>query len=291
MRVILTIAILSAALVACSAGAPAETPLPGSTIPIAVGVEHQPGVARLTATVATATPEPTATPRSAPTVARPSANAGICYRTPELQRWVIQRLGIPSCRLITEPELYRITDGLDIPAVLKPGDLDGLANVPAVVINGYCQDWTDAAVAAAMLEGLNPEASIGIESDLPFIGERSQMQLMGYVIYPDGEGNTWDAAEILVNANNYFGIKVTEAQAEGWHKRAVALKQTINRRAHAIATAIGEARTGEAGLVRLKSQGVAVIGAEGEPGAVVVTVGLRLAQAMPDCEEEGRDAM
>lgn len=293
------LAVLTAALVGCSAGAPAATPAPGPTLPIAVNVEQEPGRASLTVTVATATPEPAADSLfrgndGSGTALSPAPTrelgAGICYRTPEVQRWIIHRLGIQSCRLITKPELYRITDALEVPAVLKPGDLAGLANVPAVALSGYCRDWTEAAVAAAMLEGLNPAATIGIESDLLFSGEHYQMQLMAPVIYPDGNGNTWSVEQLKADLDER-GITNTDAQAEGWHKRAIALKHAVNRRAHAIATAIGEARAGDAGLVRLKSPGVAVIGAEDEPGAVIATVGLRVARDMPECAEEGKDAL
>ena len=79
----------------------------------------------------TPTPTPTLTPTLTPT---PSPERGICQRSPAIQNALINRLRIPSCRLITEEELFRIT-AMDMRAKeLWAGDLDGLYNMERLVL-------------------------------------------------------------------------------------------------------------------------------------------------------------
>ena len=73
------------------------------------------------------TPTPTLTPT-------PTAERGICQRSPAIQNALINRLRIPSCRLITEGELFRIA-AMDVRAKeLWAGDLDGLYNMEELVL-------------------------------------------------------------------------------------------------------------------------------------------------------------
>ena len=81
----------------------------------------------------TPTPAPTLThtPTPAPT---PTPERNICQRSPAIQSALIRTLGIRSCRLITEEELFRIT-AMDVRAKeLWAGDLDGLYNMERLVL-------------------------------------------------------------------------------------------------------------------------------------------------------------
>ena len=111
-------------------------------------------------TTPTVAPAPTATPdieatvqarvsadltRVAPTPApaktdRPSATTssqtlvGICYRTPELQDVILDKLDVDLCQVVNEKELFRITHlGLNIPSV-KEGDFAGFVNVQSMTL-------------------------------------------------------------------------------------------------------------------------------------------------------------
>lgn len=89
--------------------------------------------------------EPSEPPRSELAV----SGDGICYRTPEIQQWIIQELGIELCRLTTEQELFRVTEPLVAPtdergngnnALVKAGELRGLASVKGIRIDDHCGD-------------------------------------------------------------------------------------------------------------------------------------------------------
>ena len=59
----------------------------------------------------------------------------ICWRTPEVQEQIIYDLGIPSCQVINESELFRIRNlRLETPSV-KPGDFDHLPNLQGLRID------------------------------------------------------------------------------------------------------------------------------------------------------------
>ena len=248
----------------------ADAALVGELAPPVMAAEPTP------APTATVAPTPTAYPTPTPAPTRPAGDTGICYRTPEVQRWIIQRLQIHSCRLITEPELYRITDGMS--GRFKPGDLAGLANVPKVAISGYCGDWTDAEYAAAVLDGLNPDAVLTIEVDIPYpAGEWPRNEIIQYGITGD-----WQTAFSIGNRERGW----SEEQIEPLYQRGVALKQEINTRARAVAEAISTARDGKSGLIRLKTNGQAVVGDPPEPGSVSVGVYVRWQPHtdMPECD-------
>ena len=228
------------------------------------------------------TPAPTVAPTPTPAPTRPAFDTGICYRTPEMQRWIIQKLQIPSCRLITEPELYRIEEGLN--GIFKPGDLSGLANVPSVGIYGYCGDWTDADHAAAVLQGFNPNASISVEADIPYHAEANQQGWYLQSAYGSfGAGNP-DRSEIDRRGAE-GGLNAD--QMAGLYRIATGLKQRVNQRARDIAEAVSTARDGKPGMVRLKTTGQAVVGDLSKPGYISVSVNVRWQPGndMPECKE------
>ena len=83
--------------------------------------------------------EPQETPTQNPQMGKVNKPVGIknniCWRTPEVQDQIIQNLGIPSCQLINESELFRIRNlGLETPTV-KPGDFDHLPNLQGLRIH------------------------------------------------------------------------------------------------------------------------------------------------------------
>ena len=81
-----------------------------------------------TSTRNTPTPEPARTP-TAIVIARPTG-PGICGRSPEIQKEILNRLDANLCQVIAIPELFRITE-LSDPEVRapKPGDFEGLTNL------------------------------------------------------------------------------------------------------------------------------------------------------------------
>ena len=83
--------------------------------------------------------EPQETPTQNPQIGEASKPVGIknniCWRTPEVQNQIIQDLGIPSCQLINESELFRVRDlGLKT-RIVKPGDFDHMPNLQALRIH------------------------------------------------------------------------------------------------------------------------------------------------------------
>ena len=86
-----------------------------------------------TALTPATTPLPTSTPQMAaiPTPSGP----GICRRSPEVQKAILESLKVSLCRVVTEGELFRITAmGVDM-NMAGPGDLHGLVNVEVLVVN------------------------------------------------------------------------------------------------------------------------------------------------------------
>ena len=89
--------------------------------------------------VASATPAPTATPVAAATQVRPTpqqptppleAEDGICWRNPEVQEAIIERLKIQSCQIINAGELFRLRElQVDTAAPLQPGDFADMPNL------------------------------------------------------------------------------------------------------------------------------------------------------------------
>ena len=229
MKTLLALLILTAAVISCTATA-TPTPEPPPT--------------------ATVTPAPTAT--TAP-------ESGICYRSPEIQQWIIRQLQIQSCRLITDPELYRITESLTAPqehngngivSLLWPGDLQGLANVKGISITDHCRDWTDPEFVSNMLAGFNPTGSVKIISAL--------------------------------NLGDY----ANPAPGYTAEQRAEAIRKDANQRARAIAAAVIATRDIPSPRFDNPSDGVVQTNLE-QPGAVSVKVQMRQEISMPDCGVQG----
>lgn len=244
-------ALLIAVMVACVAEVP---PAPTAT-PAATPTLLPPPTPTAAPAAVAAKVEPPPTPAAAPTL-----GDGICYRTPEIQDWIISQLNIPSCRLITEPELYRLQSGFAMGG-LKPGDMVGFANVPSVrIVGAHCGDWANPDYARAMLEGLNREARLGIEyplvveyagedSNLPGRGE-IHLSVMKDFIYPSSQSvdghvhyyryrNLDDLllqAELLWDKHHPDGFSRTELAK--WPAQAQGLKERINRLARDIAATI-----------------------------------------------------
>lgn len=298
MKILIILAALTAALsLACGwqplAGEPElpqlpenrELPAPADPLPTMDWAEVEKRVRGLIQDEATASPVPTATPMPTPvpTATPLPEGVGICYRTPEVQDWIIQQLNIPSCRVITEPELYRITDRLYVNAPLKPGDLSGLVNVPAVDIDyGHCGDWENPDYTAAVLDGLNPDAQIRFNSFFPISYDgglaedldpnlslerkreytESRFQgILAQLIYPSNSTSTggpvYGDVDDLVDAglNQTFSI----ADLQTFPSRAREVKAEMNRKALSIAQAIGESGFGKGGSVKMQAPGQAVI--------------------------------
>ena len=82
----------------------------------------------------TATVGPTPTP--APTPWEMSDADDICYRSPAIQRALMEALDINLCRAVTIGELFRLDDELRIHGItLHPQDLEGLVNLRHLDLN------------------------------------------------------------------------------------------------------------------------------------------------------------
>ena len=273
--------VLLLAALACETEAP-PTDIPPTTAPVPAAT-----AAPRSAPVAAATPSPiptaTARPTPVPTATPLPEGVGICYRTPEVQEWIIRQLQIPACRLITEPELYRIDEALYVPDQLKAGDLAGLVNVPRVDIDyGHCGDWENPDYAAAILGGLNRDAQIrfnvvmevgydgglakggGVDPSWPperkrEFSERQFREALTLLIYPyhDDSRPVFVSVDDLVNAgwNQTFSI----ADLQTFPARARQTREEMNRRARSIAQAIRAAGFGKGGAVKLQAPGQAVV--------------------------------
>ena len=163
MRVAVVLAILVMAMTAgcLGSGAPGEPEVIAATATPEPSVTTIPTAAPSTTTIPTAAPTPTATPdiqataqarvsadltRVAPTPAptktdRPDARAsdqapdGICYRTPELQKVILEILDVELCQVVNEKELFRISDlGSVNVRYVKKGDFAGFINVQSMTL-------------------------------------------------------------------------------------------------------------------------------------------------------------
>ena len=80
------------------------------------------------------TPQPTSPPPQA-SIATPSG-PGICGRSPEIQRDILETLEAPLCQVISIPELFRITD---LPQMgmttIRAGDFAGMVNLQELEIS------------------------------------------------------------------------------------------------------------------------------------------------------------
>ena len=266
-----------------------ETDIPSTDIPPPVAPVPAAAPTPISAPVAAATPAPiptaTARPTPIPTATPLPEGVGICYRTPEVQEWIIRQLQIPACRLITEPELYRIDEALYVPDQLKAGDLAGLVNVPRVDIDyGHCGDWENPDYAAAMLGGLNRDAAITITTAVAFDRDdwpRSQVigyGIYGTVDYPAAVRQQFDDPNVLREA----GIG-DDFQIESLLKQGEGLKHQWNTLARNIAAAVAMAQGKEQSVIRITPVGRAVVGEPQMPGSVEVIVEDVRPNEIPEC--------
>ena len=90
------------------------------------------------------------------------AGPGICGRTPEIQKTLINQLGIRSCRAINETELYRVRKIGFSTKSIKPGDLTGFVNLKTLTISGLNEPMTP-----GVFNGLKSLTSLNISMNLP----------------------------------------------------------------------------------------------------------------------------
>ena len=269
-----------------------DTPPPVAPLPAATATPISAPVAAATATPRP-TPVPTATPSPIPTATPLPEGVGICYRTPEVQEWIIGQLQIPACRLITEPELYRIKTEFRVNAELRPGDLSGLANVSSVYIHyGHCGDWEDPEYVAAMLDGLNPAAVLWIEVPVDWagFGDWPRFQILEWVIWDSRRPDGMDPTE--------YGLRegLSESQVERLIELGNRLKRQVNPQARSIAFVAAQVRGKEDPLIRILDVGRAVFGNPvsgndpSEPGSISVSVNLgspgNQPLSIPECRGE-----
>ena len=86
-------------------------------------------------------PPPTQRPTEPTATGQPDAKAsdqtqmGICYRTPELQKKILELLNVRLCQVVSAGELFRIRklESVNTPSV-KEGDFQGFANVESMTL-------------------------------------------------------------------------------------------------------------------------------------------------------------
>lgn len=238
---------------------------------------------------------------------------GICYRTPEVQQWIVEQLGVELCRYITEPELFRITADFDVPqerrgngvkALAQPGDLRGLASVKSLRIRGHCRDWSDPDLVAGVLAGFNPAGDVAIETAVDFgsyedptpdwtrdevargkTAEAVAGVRMG-LVQRALETDSGELVQALYNLQQGpFGMN--EEQAMAWRRQIYDIIGDLESRAEDIGRAVAAARGDE--LVRFgepeRGTGKAALSwqpAEEGFGEVTARVELRQTVAMAD---------
>lgn len=262
MKILLILALLAAGL---TLGCRAEDALIQPT-PVSQAEEGE-GLAQMLERQVTATPEPTPTPYPTytpyPTLTPPSV--GICYRTPAVQDWILNRLNRTTCAHTSIAELYRITTWGDF-AELKAGDLSGLVNVPYLTVGAHqCGDWADPEYAAGVLAGFNPEARIRIFDNVRSANPYPE-DWAGSVIF-----DAFLRADSAEEAQRTIGQSIHETEIDrlgvsrmdALKSRALALKDKINAHAVSVAEAVRDAQ-GIDGKVHLEGFGLAVVGKDAD---------------------------
>ena len=111
---------------------PSETASQAMRQPAATPTRTRPAPTR----TPTGTPRPMATAVTTPVPPPTAAGPGICGRSPTIQNKLLDVLKISSCQVITEPELFRITERMTIrfETPPQPGDFAGLVNLQELSI-------------------------------------------------------------------------------------------------------------------------------------------------------------
>ena len=109
------------------------------------------------------TPDPTKQP---PPTDLPSeiADSGICGRTPEIQKKLIEMLQIRSCQVINAAELYRVREFSASALSFKVGDFDDLPNLLELSISIYQENST---LEPGIFQDLHSLNSLEINSGSP----------------------------------------------------------------------------------------------------------------------------
>lgn len=237
---------------------------------------------------------------------------GICNRTPEIQQWIVRELDIELCRLITDQELFRVTEVLIVPteekanglkALIKPGDLRGLVSVKGIRIEDHCRDWSDLAWTQGVFEGFNPDADVDIRTAVDF-GRyedptpdwtrdevargsteeqvfRNRLNLVDRSLETDGT----DLAVALLNLQEGpYGL--TKEQAAAWRRQVGDIVADVRERAEDIGRAVAAARGDEDVVFGQPEWGIGKVGLSWQPaadgfGEVIARVELRPSSGMP----------
>ena len=227
-------------------------------------------------------------PELQPEQARPlnptPAPEDICYRSPHIQDWILRQLNLSSCQVVNERELFRIQEPFSaaVPS-LKPGDLAGLLNISALSLyQGHCGSWETPEYAAALLAGANPKAALWLEiqqpqPDLPW----PQAQILSLGLYE----NIAAPAQARQHFDDLL-IAMNDDQIAARLKQGAGIKRRLNQQAHQAAQTLAAARGQENPLIRLKSLGHAVIGADNAgPGSIQVFATLQRKDDIAPCPE------
>ena len=87
----------------------------------------------------------------------------ICYRSLEVQDWIIKQLGISNCADIGDRQLERMRGAFGADFPLLGGDLAGMPNLDSLTIETSCRWWAeDERYAWDVLERMNPAARVTI---------------------------------------------------------------------------------------------------------------------------------
>ena len=201
---------------------------PGSatqTAPTPTAGQEKPGKATDT------TEERDGEPTMAPQLIIPTPSGpGICGRSPVVQQAILTTLKISSCRIVTNEELYRITEFLNRGGSptspdfrdLKRGDLAGLVNMESLQIDGDNEGTLRAGALAGSAIGHLKLTHINVEGN-PFDGmlglEELDLYSMEETPELKGEGlNSLKRLTIGLNTGSMDGtasIPATAEQLEG----------------------------------------------------------------------------
>ena len=140
----------------------------------------EPAKTRSTMQTATPTPEMTRTPAE--------SGPGICGRTPEIQKAILESLDIDLCQVITPGEMFRITSFKVKTDTVRPGDFQGMINVKEMEVETRIVEtgaftgldgleemqltaYTYGAIAAGAFQGLAKLEEMTIQTSSPSSGE------------------------------------------------------------------------------------------------------------------------
>lgn len=284
--------------------APTATPVVDTLDPMPTVAAVVPAAPVVVPTVVTVVP--TVVPTAAAVSWSWPVEEDICYRTPEIQEWIISRLRLESCQLITERELFRITERMSWSSrALKPGDLRGLANVRSLSIRDTCGEWGDEELVSGLLDGFNPAADISVEfwvrvddrgDPTPEYAERQVdlgFQSAESVVSQHFENLRWvwgaeDRSMVFYQVfagymDGGYG-SMTGDESDAWRAWAEGIISELDMQAEAVGRAVAVARGND--VVKFEESsggGVVVQSAVGDFGEVRVSVSLR---EVNDMDEE-----